>query len=74
MTKEYDIASDDAGVCKNGIESLKKNADMLHDMEGKNLSGILLGRDIKVFRDMSVGYDPDEEAKKALEFIRAKLH
>jgi hypothetical protein len=32
-----------------------------------------VGRDIKIFRDLSVGVDMDAEARKACQFIRAKL-
>jgi hypothetical protein len=32
-----------------------------------------VGRDIKVFRDMSTGLDLDAEAKKALMFMRGVL-
>jgi hypothetical protein len=32
-----------------------------------------VGRDIKVFRDMRVGLELDEEARKALMFIRGVL-
>ena len=43
LTKEYDVASDDASVRKNGIEFLKKSTEMLHEMGGKQLSGIIYG-------------------------------
>lgn len=42
-------------------------------MEPFLMPGGEVGRDINVFRDMSVGYDLDNEAKKALGFIREKL-
>lgn len=42
-------------------------------MEPFLMPGGEVGRDIKVFRDMSIGLDLDLEAKKALEFVRAKL-
>jgi len=32
-----------------------------------------VGRDIKVWRDMSIGYDLDIEAKKSLQFIKEKI-
>ena len=42
-------------------------------MEPFLMPGGEVGRDIKVFRDMSVGLDLDEEAHKALMFIRGVL-
>lgn len=42
-------------------------------MEPFLMSGGEVGRDIKVFRDMSRGLDLDAEARKALEFLRAIL-
>ena len=42
-------------------------------MEPFVMPGGQVGNDIKVFRDLSVGMDLDEEARKALEFIRGKL-
>jgi D-psicose/D-tagatose/L-ribulose 3-epimerase len=42
-------------------------------MEPFLIPGGQVGRDIKVWRDMSVGLDLDEEARKALEFMRSKL-
>jgi len=42
-------------------------------MEPFLMPGGQVGRDIKVFRDMSVGVNLDEEAQKAVNFIRTKL-
>lgn len=42
-------------------------------MEPFLMPGGEVGRDIKVFRDMSVGLDLDEEARKALLFMRGVL-
>jgi D-psicose/D-tagatose/L-ribulose 3-epimerase len=42
-------------------------------MEPFLMPGGEVGRDIKVFRDMSVGLDLDDEARKALMFIRGVL-
>jgi len=42
-------------------------------MEPFLMPGGEVGRDIKVFRDMSVGLDLDEEARKALYFMRGVL-
>ena len=42
-------------------------------MEPFLIPGGEVGRDIKVFRDLSVGYDMDEEARKACLFVRKKL-
>jgi len=43
-------------------------------MEPFTMPGGDVGRDIKVFRDMSVGLGLDEEARKALMFIRGVLN
>jgi D-psicose/D-tagatose/L-ribulose 3-epimerase len=42
-------------------------------MEPFLMPGGQMGSDIRVFRDMSVGLDLDEEARKALLFIRGVL-
>jgi len=42
-------------------------------MEPFLIPGGQVGRDIKVWRDMSVGVDMDEEARKALHFMRNTL-
>ncbi len=42
-------------------------------MEPFIIPGGQVGRDIRVFRDMSVGLDLDEEARKALMFVRGFL-
>jgi len=42
-------------------------------MEPFLMPGGEVGRDIKVFRDLSVGLDMDEEARKALYFMRGVL-
>jgi D-psicose/D-tagatose/L-ribulose 3-epimerase len=42
-------------------------------MEPFLMPGGQVGRDIKVFRDLSVGLDMDEEARKALLFMRGVL-
>jgi len=42
-------------------------------MEPFLMPGGEVGRDIKVFRDLSVGMDLDEEARKALQFMRGVL-
>ena len=42
-------------------------------MEPFLMPGGEVGRDIKVFRDMSVGLEMDEEARKALMFVRGLL-
>lgn len=42
-------------------------------MEPFLMPGGEVGRDIKVFRDLSVGLDLDEEARKALQFMRGVL-
>lgn len=42
-------------------------------MEPFLIPGGQVGRDIKVWRDMSVGVDMDEEARKALQFMRDTL-
>jgi D-psicose/D-tagatose/L-ribulose 3-epimerase len=42
-------------------------------MEPFLMPGGQVGRDIKVFRDLSVGLDLDEEARKALQFMRGVL-
>jgi D-psicose/D-tagatose/L-ribulose 3-epimerase len=42
-------------------------------MEPFLMPGGQIGRDIKVFRDLSVGLDLDEEARKALLFMRGVL-
>jgi D-psicose/D-tagatose/L-ribulose 3-epimerase len=42
-------------------------------MEPFLMPGGQVGRDIRVFRDLSVGINLDEEARKALNFIRARL-
>ena len=42
-------------------------------MEPFLMPGGEVGRDIKVFRDLSVGVDLDEEAKNACAFVKAKL-
>ncbi|MDD5675773.1 MAG: sugar phosphate isomerase/epimerase [Chitinivibrionales bacterium] len=41
LSAEYDIASDNKTIRKNGINYLKKSAEMLKDMQGKKLSGII---------------------------------
>ena len=43
LAQEYNVASDDSKVRENGIAFLKKNADMVHEMEGKQLAGITYG-------------------------------
>jgi D-psicose/D-tagatose/L-ribulose 3-epimerase len=42
-------------------------------MEPFLMPGGEVGRDIKVFRDLSVDLDLDEEARKALLFVRGVL-
>ena len=42
-------------------------------MEPFLMPGGEVGRDIRVFRDLAAGTDMDAEAKRALEFIRARL-
>jgi len=42
-------------------------------MEPFLMPGGEVGRDIKVFRDLSIGFDMDAEARKACRFIRDKL-
>jgi D-psicose/D-tagatose/L-ribulose 3-epimerase len=42
-------------------------------MEPFLMPGGQVGRDIKVFRDLSVGLDLDGEARKALQFMRGVL-
>lgn len=42
-------------------------------MEPFLMPGGEVGRDIKVFRDLSIGVDLDEEARKACAFVREKL-
>jgi len=42
-------------------------------MEPFLIPGGEVGRDIKIFRDLSIGIDMDKEAKRALDFIREKL-
>ena len=42
-------------------------------MEPFLMPGGEVGRDIKVFRDLSIGFDMDAEARKACQFIRGKL-
>ncbi|HEY54049.1 MAG TPA: sugar phosphate isomerase/epimerase, partial [Caldilineae bacterium] len=42
-------------------------------MEPFLMPGGQVGSDIKVFRDLSVGLDLDEEARKALQFTRRVL-
>jgi D-psicose/D-tagatose/L-ribulose 3-epimerase len=42
-------------------------------MEPFLIPGGEVGRDIKIFRDLSIGLDMDNEAKRALNFIREKL-
>jgi len=42
-------------------------------MEPFLMPGGQVGRDIKVFRDLSVGLDLDDEARKALQFMRGVL-
>jgi D-psicose/D-tagatose/L-ribulose 3-epimerase len=42
-------------------------------MEPFLMPGGQIGRDIRVWRDMSVGVDLDLEARNALSFIRSKL-
>jgi D-psicose/D-tagatose/L-ribulose 3-epimerase len=42
-------------------------------MEPFLIPGGEVGRDIRVFRDLSVGMDLDEEARKALQFVRGVL-
>ena len=42
-------------------------------MEPFLVPGGQVGRDIKVFRDLSKGLDVDEEARKALLFVRGLL-
>jgi D-psicose/D-tagatose/L-ribulose 3-epimerase len=43
LPKIYDISSSDAAVRKSGIEYLKQNIQITHDMGGKMLSGVLYG-------------------------------
>jgi D-psicose/D-tagatose/L-ribulose 3-epimerase len=43
LPKIYDISSSDATVRRNGIEYLKQNIQITHDMGGKMLSGVLYG-------------------------------
>jgi len=43
LTKEYDIASADAGVRRRGVEFLKEQAMMMKYMEAKDLGGIIYG-------------------------------
>ncbi len=43
LTKEYDIASEDAAVRRNGIDFLKRQAEMLKYMDAKELGGIIYG-------------------------------
>ncbi len=42
-------------------------------MEPFLIPGGEVGRDIKIFRDLSIGVDMDKDAKRALNFIREKL-
>jgi D-psicose/D-tagatose/L-ribulose 3-epimerase len=42
-------------------------------MEPFLIPGGEVGRDVKIFRDLSIGIDIDKEAKRALNFIREKL-
>jgi D-psicose/D-tagatose/L-ribulose 3-epimerase len=42
-------------------------------MEPFLMPGGQVGRDIKVFRDMSIGVNLDDEARKAVNFMRARL-
>jgi D-psicose/D-tagatose/L-ribulose 3-epimerase len=42
-------------------------------MEPFLMPGGEVGRDIKVFRDLSVGLDLDKEARKACVFVKEKL-
>jgi D-psicose/D-tagatose/L-ribulose 3-epimerase len=42
-------------------------------MEPFLMPGGAVGRDIKVFRDLSIGHDLDKEARNALLFIRGIL-
>jgi D-psicose/D-tagatose/L-ribulose 3-epimerase len=51
----------------------KINYDGYVVMEPFLMPGGQVGRDIKVFRDLSVGLDIDEEARKALLFMRGVL-
>jgi len=43
LTKEYDVASADESVRRNGISFLKEQAEMLAYMEAKELAGIIHG-------------------------------
>lgn len=41
LSKDYDIASEDASVRQKGVKFLKKQAEMVKYMEAKNLGGII---------------------------------
>jgi D-psicose/D-tagatose/L-ribulose 3-epimerase len=43
LTSEYDFASEDASVRRRGIEFLKKGAEMVREVGGTTLSGIIHG-------------------------------
>jgi D-psicose/D-tagatose/L-ribulose 3-epimerase len=63
LSREYDIASTDRGVRRNGVAFLRKTAEMLRYMGGKQLGGIIysswpsrlpFGEDKRAFLDRSV--------------------
>jgi D-psicose/D-tagatose/L-ribulose 3-epimerase len=43
LTSDYDVASPDEAVRRNGIDFLKRQAEMLKDMEARELGGIVYG-------------------------------
>jgi D-psicose/D-tagatose/L-ribulose 3-epimerase len=59
----------------NELASALRQIDYQGDvvMEPFLMPGGEVGRDIRVFRDLSVGMDLDEEARKALQFVRGVL-
>ena len=43
LSKDNDISSENAGIRTGGIELLKKNLRLIHDMGGSTLSGVIYG-------------------------------
>jgi D-psicose/D-tagatose/L-ribulose 3-epimerase len=43
LSKDSDISSENAGIRKYGIDLLKKNLRLIHDLGGRTLSGVIYG-------------------------------
>jgi D-psicose/D-tagatose/L-ribulose 3-epimerase len=72
LPKIYDISSPDAEVRRKGIEYLKQNIQITHDMGGKMLSGVLYGawQDIPEDPEKNRGYYLENSVNSMKEIIK----